>query len=119
MQRSIDRRERREDVMEQKYKACVISIFWTILPCALAGGIIGTIFLSAFWYCLIGITVLSFFYCCLDHIPTRLFAGTMRGLSFWPLLKYGYASTDKRSSNYNSDEDWRYWFLYNSDHHKR
>lgn len=106
-------------MVERKIVAFGKSVFWTVLPCALAGGIVGAIFLTAFWYCLTLIAFLAFLYCCLDRIPVRLFAGTMRGLSLWPLLKYGYASTDKRSSNYNSDEDWRYWFLYNSDHHKR
>jgi len=71
-----------------------------------------SIFLSAFWYCLIGIAVLAFFYCCLDRIPVRLFAGTMKGLSLWPLLKYGYASTDKRPVNCycNNWWLWRHWF---------
>ncbi len=105
--------------MERKIVAIGKSVFWTVLPCALTGGIVGAIFLTAFWYCLTVIAILAFLYCCLDRIPVRLFAGTMRGLSLWPLLKYGYTSTEKRSSHYNSDEEWRYWFLYNSDHHKR
>lgn len=99
-------------MMGQKFKAFLISIFWSVLPCFLAGGIVGAIFLSAFWYCLIGIAVLAFFYCCLDRIPVRLFAGTMKGLSLWPLLKYGYASTDKRPVNCccNNWWLWRHWF---------
>lgn len=105
--------------MRQKSKAVVISAFWTVLPCLLAGGIVGLFFISDFWYWTFGIAVPALFYVCLDSIPARLFAGAMRGLSLLPLLKYGYASTEKRSSNYSDDEIWRYWFFYNSDHHKR
>lgn len=97
--------------MGQKIKAFALSIFWSVLPCFLAGGIVGAIFLSAFWYCLIGIAVLALFYCCLDRIPVRLFAGTMRGLALWPLLKYGYASTDKKplisEEMVNEENEWR------------
>ena len=98
--------------MAIKFKAFVISAFWTVLPCILAGGIVGVIFLSAFRYCVIGIAVLAFFYSCLDRIPVRLFVGKMRGLSLWSLLKYGYASTDKRPVNCccNNWWLWRHWF---------
>jgi hypothetical protein len=103
----------------RKIRAFVISAIGTVFPCFIAGAIVGIFFRSSFWYWTLGIAVLALFYVCLDRIPVRLFAGSMQGLSLWSLLKYGFASTDKRSSHYNSDEEWRYWFLYNSDHHKR
>ena len=105
--------------METKFRAFVIAAVGTIIPCLLAGSIVGLFFVTAFWYWTLGIAVLAFFYASLDRIPTRLFVGVMRGLPLGGLLKYGYASTDKRSAYYYPEDDWRYWFFYNSDHHKR
>ena len=97
--------------MRLKFKAFIISAFWTILPCILAGGMVGAFFVASFWYWAIGITVLSFFYVGLDRVPVRLFGGAMRGLSLWTLLKYGYASTEKRPIITNEmireENDWR------------
>ncbi len=118
IQSKLDRQGKERNEVRMKLRAFVISAVGTGLPCLLAGMTVGVFFRSSFWYWMLGISALALFYVCLDRIPVRLFAGTMRGLSLWPLLKYGFASTDKRSSNYNRDEDWRYWFLYNSDHHK-
>lgn len=105
--------------MGQKFRAFVISAAGTILPCLFAGAIVGLFFRASFWYWTTGIAVLSLFYVCLDRIPVRLFVGAMRGLPLWSLMKYGYASTDKRAAYHDAEDDWRYWFLYNSDHHKR
>lgn len=94
-----------------KIKAFAVSATLSILPCILAGGIVGLFFISSFWYWTIGITVLSFFYVCLDRVPVRLFAGSMRGLSIWSLLKYGFASTEKRpvisAEMANEENEWR------------
>ena len=98
--------------MRQKFKAFVISALWTVLPCIIAGGIVGFLFISVFWYGTISIAIVTFFYVCQDCIPVRLFAGTMKGLSLWPLLKYGYTSTDKRPVNCCCNDWWlwRHWF---------
>lgn len=106
-------------MMTRKFEAIVIAAVGTVLPCLIAGALVGCFFTSSFWYWTAGIAVLALFYVCLDRIPVRLFVGAMRGLSLWPLLKYGYASTDKRTAYHCAEDDWRYWFLYNSDHHKR
>ena len=105
--------------MTRKIAAIVIAFAGTVLPCLLAGAIVGMFFRSSFWYWTLGIAVMAFLYACLDRIPLRLFTGAMKGLPLNGLFCYGYASTDKRSAYYCSDDDWRYWFLYNSDHHKR
>lgn len=102
-----------------KMKAIIISAVGTVIPCIIAGAIVGIFFRSSFWYWTLGIAVLAFLYACLDRIPLRLFTGAMKGLPLGGLFWYGYASTDKRSSYYSPEDDWRYWFLYNSDHHKR
>lgn len=105
--------------MGTKLRAFTISAVGTGLPCILAGTIVGLFFTATFWYWTIGIAGLTFFYACLDRIPVRFFTGAMKGLPLGGLFWYGYASTDKRSSYYCPEDDWRYWFLYNSDHHKR
>lgn len=105
--------------LKLKSKAIIVSIVGTLFPCFAAGVLVGLFFSASFWYWTIGIAGLAFFYVCLDRIPVRLFTGAMKRLPLGGLLWYGYASTDKRSSNYCPEDDWRYWFLYNSDHHKR
>jgi len=108
---------RRDDVPTSKLKAIIISTIGTVIPCILAGVIVGLFFISSFWYWMSGIAVLAFFYSCLDRIPVRLFAGTMRGLSLWPLLKYGFASTDKRPMVTNYEiEDRNHFNTYSYDH---
>ena len=91
---------------------CVFLVTLLVLAPAIASGtIIGLLFINAFWYWAIGISGLVFFYICLDRVPLRLFAGAMRGLPFWQLLKYGYASTDNKpmisSEMVNEENEWR------------
>jgi hypothetical protein len=106
-------------MLARKFEAIVIATLGTALPCFLSGAIVGMFFRSSFWYWTLGIAVMAFLYACLDRIPLRLFTGAMKRLPLGGLFWYGYASTDKRSAYYCSEDDWRYWFLYNSDHHKR
>ena len=102
---------RRDDVLTSKMRAIIISAVGTVIPCIIAGAIVGIFFRSSFWYWTLGIAVLALFYVCLDRIPVRLFAGSMRGLSFWSLLKYGFASTEKRpvisAEMVNEENEWR------------
>lgn len=98
--------------MAQKFISFITSALGTVLPCVLAGSLVGFFFPSAFWYCVICIGILTFFYSCLDRIPVRLYAGARKGLPLWQLLKYGYASTDKRPLYYYGSSWWlwRHWF---------
>jgi len=97
--------------VRMKLRAFVVSVVGTVLPCFVAGAIVGIFFRSSFWYWTLGIAVLALFYVCLDRIPVRLFAGSMQGLSFWSLLKYGFASTEKRpvisAEMVNEENEWR------------
>lgn len=97
--------------MKMKSKAFIISVVGTGLPCLMMGGIVGLCFRASFWYWTLGIAVLALFYVCLDRVPVRLFAGSMRGLSLWSLLKYGFASTEKRpvisAEMVNEENEWR------------
>lgn len=105
--------------LKKRSKAIIVSTVGTLFPCLAAGIFVGLFFPASFWYWMIGVAGLAFLYACLDRIPVRLFTGAMKGLSPGGLFWYGYASTDKRSAYYCPEDDWRYWFLYNSDHHKR
>ena len=59
----------------------------------------------------VGITVLSFFYVCLDRVPARLYGGALSKLPLGRLLKYGYTSTEKRpilsDEMIREENDWR------------
>lgn len=101
-----------------KIRAIVISVVGTGLPCLMVGGIVGLFFIASFWYWTIGITVLALFYTCLDRIPVRLFAGVMIGLPLGGLLRYGYASTDKRPVPTDYEiEDRQRFNIYSYDHY--
>lgn len=100
-----------------KLRAFVISAFGTGFPCILAGTIVGLFFRASFWYWALGIAVLALFYACLDRIPVRLFAGVMKGMPLVRLLKYGYASTDKRPVPTDDEvEDRQHFNIYSYDH---
>ena len=101
-----------------KLRAFVISVAGTLFPCLLAGTSVGIFFRSSFWYWTLGIATIAFFYACLDRIPVRLFAGVMKGLPLGGLLKYGYASTDKRPvPTYYEIEDRERFNIYSYDHY--
>lgn len=78
------------------FKGIFVSAILSFVPAIASGAVIGIIFLNAFWFWVVGITTLGFFYICIDRVPTRLYAGFLRGLPFLQLLKYGYTSTDRR-----------------------
>lgn len=97
--------------MKLKSKAIIVSTVGTLFPCLAVGVLVGLFFSASFWYWTIGIAGLAFFYVCLDRIPVRLFTGVMKGLSLWSLLKYGFASTEKRpvisAEMVNEENEWR------------
>lgn len=100
-----------------KLRAFVVSVVVTVFPCLLAGTIVGVFFRSSFWYWMLGIAALALFYVTLDRIPVRLFAGSLQGLSLWSLLKYGFASTEKRPVPTNDEvEDRQRFNIYSYDH---
>lgn len=104
--------------MRIKLRAFVITVAGTLFPCFLAGTIVGIFFRSSFWYWTLGIATLAFFYACLDRIPVRLFAGVMKGLPLRGLLRYGYASTDKRPVPTDYEiEDRERFNIYSYDHY--
>lgn len=80
--------------MTRKFIAVVVSIFWTVLPCFLAGSLVGIFFIKSFWYWTIGITLLAFPCCLLNRVHLRLYHGYLLGKSLLSLVKYGYTSTD-------------------------
>lgn len=101
-----------------KMRAIIISAVGTVIPCIIAGAIVGIFFRSSFWYWTLGIAVLAFLYACLDRIPLRLFTGTMKGLPLGGLLRYGYASTDKRPVPTDYEiEDRERFNIYSYDHY--
>lgn len=103
--------------MIRKLVAIIIAAIGTFLPCLLAGAIVGMFFRSSFWYWALGIATLALFYVCLDRIPVRLFVGVMKGLPLGGLLRYGYASTDKRPVPTDYEiEDRERFNIYSYDH---
>lgn len=104
-------------MLARKFEAIVIATLGTALPCFLSGAIVGMFFRSSFWYWTLGIATLAFFYACLDRIPVRLFVGVMKGLTLGGLLRYGYASTDKRPVPTEYEiEDRERFNIYSYDH---
>lgn len=80
--------------MTRKIYASFTSFFWTVLPCFLAGSLVGIFFIKSFWYWAIGIAVITLPWFLMNRVHVRLFHGHLQGKSFPELLKYGYTSTD-------------------------
>lgn len=91
-----------------KLPAFFFALFGTICTCLLVGCLVGLFFQSIFWYCAIGITVISLPYILMDRVQVRLYHGYVKGKSFWSLIKYAFSSTDYRPCYL----PWWYWRWY-------
>ena len=80
--------------MRKKFKAFTISAFWTVLPCILAGGIVGIFMPAIIWVCVGYISMFTLFFVIFDRVPVRLYCGSLNNMKILPLLKYGFTSTD-------------------------
>lgn len=77
-----------------KLPAFFFALFGTVLTCLFAGCLVGVFFQSIFWYCAIGIAVISLPYILMDRVHLRLYHGYADGKKFWSLVKYAFTSTD-------------------------
>ena len=96
--------------MRQKFKAFVISAFWTVLPCILAGGIVGAFFVAAFWYWVIGIATISLPWVLMNRVHVRLYNGSLQGKTLIVNLQYGYASTEYYPRHPLFASGWWSWY---------
>lgn len=102
-------------MMARKFHAIVISAAGTVLPCLLAGALVGCFFTSSFWYWTLGIAALALIYIILDRVPLRLYIGALNGFSLWPLLKYGYAAPELRPTMSAAEYEWYMnWIIYST-----
>jgi hypothetical protein len=98
-----------------KFRAFVIASIGTIIPCLLAGSIVGLFFISSFWYWMLGIAFLALGYMLLDRVHLRLYIGSLKGLSIWPLLKYGYTAPELRPTMSAAEYEWYMnWIIYST-----
>jgi hypothetical protein len=79
-----------------KLPAFFFALFGTVLTCLLTGGLVGVFFRHIFWYCSIGIAVISLPYILMDRVQVRLYHGYVKGKPFRSLIKYAFSSTDYR-----------------------
>lgn len=99
----------------RKFEAIVIATLGTILPCLLAGALVGCFFPSSFWFWTPGIAALALLYIILDRVPLRLYIGASKGFSLLPLLKYGYAAPELRPTMSAAEYEWYMnWVIYNT-----
>jgi hypothetical protein len=102
-------------MLARKLQAIVISATGTILPCLLAGALVGCFFRSSFWYWTLGIAALALVYIILDRVPLRLYIGALNGFPLWPLLKYGYAAPELRPTMSAAEYEWYMnWIIYST-----
>ncbi|SNB45441.1 hypothetical protein SAMN06269301_0854 [Geobacter sp. DSM 9736] len=92
--------------MTRKIYAFITSAFWTVLPCFLAGGVVGLFFIKSFWYWAIGIASLAFIWCLLDRVHLRLYRGCLDRSGMWHMLKYGYAKPVLRPAMSAAEYEW-------------
>ena len=76
---SIDRRERREDMLARKLQAIVVSAVGTVLPCLLAGALVGVVFRTSFWIWTLGLAAISIPWMFMNRVHTRFYRGTLNG----------------------------------------
>lgn len=81
--------------MTRRMYAFMISVFLTVLPCLLAGGIVGVFLPKVFWGCVGYVSSFTLFFMIFDRVPVRLYSASLKGQRLLPLLKYGFTSTDK------------------------
>jgi len=107
---NIDRRERREDVMTRKIAPLVIAVAGTVLPCLLAGTLVGVVFRSNFWIWTLGLAAISFPWMLMNRVHTRFYRGILSGKSLIENIKYAYTSTEyyPRTSLFGSS--WWNWY---------
>jgi len=96
--------------MTRKFIAVVVSFFWTVLPCFLAGCLVGAFFVKFFWYWAIGIAVITLPWLLLNRVQVRLFHGHLQGRTVPSLLKYGYTSTDFYPKHMLFGGGWWNWY---------
>ena len=58
-------------MMIRKIVAIFIAVAGTVLPCLLAGAMVGVFFIPSFWYWTLGIAVLALCYIILDRVHLR------------------------------------------------
>ncbi|SRR6266568_3784937 len=58
-----------------KFPAFLFSLFGTVLTCLLAGCLVGVFFRNIFWFCAIGIAVISLLYVLMDRVHLRFYHG--------------------------------------------
>jgi len=76
-----DRRERREEMLARKFEAIVVATFGTILPCLLAGALVGFVFRSNFWTWTLGLAAISFPWMLMNRVHIRFYRGVLNGKS--------------------------------------
>jgi len=102
-------------MMIRKIVAIFIAVAGTVLPCLLAGAMVGVFFIPSFWYWTLGIAVLALCYIILDRVHLRLYIGALKGLSTWSLLKYGYAAPELRPTMSAAEYEWYMnWIIYST-----
>ncbi|MSM38696.1 MAG: hypothetical protein GJT30_03610 [Geobacter sp.] len=77
-----------------KLPAFLFALFGIVLTCLLAGCLVGVFFRNIFWFCAIGIAVISLPYVLMDRVHLRFYHGYAEGKKLWALAKYAYTSTD-------------------------
>lgn len=80
--------------MTRKIYAFIVSVLFTVLPCFLAGSLVGFFFPMIFWGCVGYIFAFTLFFMIFDRVPVRLYKGSLKDMRILPLLIYGFTSTD-------------------------
>ncbi|ABK97876.1 hypothetical protein Ppro_0241 [Pelobacter propionicus DSM 2379] len=101
-------------MMTRKIAAIVIAVAGTVLPCLLAGAMVGIVFRSNFWIWTLGLAAISFPWMLMNRVHTRFYRGALIGKSLSKNIKYAYTSTEyypKTSLFSNSWWNW-YWVFF-------
>jgi hypothetical protein len=67
---------------------------------------------NIFWFCAIGIAVISLPYVLMDRVHLRFYHGYAEGKKLGPLMKYAYSSTDYWPRYPFIWGGWWYWWFW-------
>ncbi|MFZ4857717.1 MAG: hypothetical protein ACOYL3_15095 [Desulfuromonadaceae bacterium] len=96
--------------MIKKIAAIFIAVAGTVLPCLLAGAVVGLMFISSFWIWALGLTTISFPWMLMNRVHTRFYHGYLNGKTLFENLKYAYTSTEYYPTTSLFGASWWNWY---------
>ena len=74
--------------------AAFYAIIWTVVPCLIAGVMVGAFFRNVFWWCVAIVGGAALFFAVGQNTQARLYVASLKRQKFLAALKYGWFHHD-------------------------